>query len=154
MTTEVIDYELVLADLEAKRAALDSAIAGIRQMLSLGAQSATAANGGGRDSTIVESDTFFGMSIGDAAKKYLRMMKRKQPAAKIAEALDFGGLQHTSKSFPNTVRTTLIRLESEGAVVQVGKEWGLAEWYPGLRKGKKDKDAAKESESAAESDGE
>ena len=35
MASEVIDYEAVLADLEATKAALDSAIAGIRQMLSL-----------------------------------------------------------------------------------------------------------------------
>jgi hypothetical protein len=151
MAAEVIDYEAVLADLEAKRAALDSAIIGIRQVLSLGALS-TAIQTGSKEQSAIESDSFFGMSIGDAAKKYLRMMKRKQPAAKIAEALDFGGLQHTSKSFPNTVRTTLIRLESEGEVVQVGKEWGLAEWYPGLRKGKKsEKESGRETSTESES---
>src|SRR5687768_14116537 len=98
MANEVIDYEAVLADLEAKRSALESAIAGIRQVLNLGAHSATGTIPP-KESAIIENDTFFGMSIGDAAKKFLRMTKRKQPAAKIAEALDFGGLQHTSKSF-------------------------------------------------------
>ena len=73
MAAEVIDYEAVLADLEAKKAALDSAIAGIRQMLSLGAQSGAGQAGRGADSVSVESDTFFGMSIGDAAKKFLSL---------------------------------------------------------------------------------
>ncbi len=133
---DLIDYEAVLADLEAKKTALESAINAIRQMLNLGAQAAITP-GSRLSEASIESDTFFSMSIGDAAKKFLRITKRKQPAVKIAEALDAGGLAHTSKNFPNTVRTTLLRLETEGEVVQVGKDWGLAEWYPGLRKGNK-----------------
>src|SRR6266851_5614449 len=132
---ELIDYEAVLGDLEAKKSAIESAIAGIRQMLALGAQTASmASNGRGTEPTTIESDTFFSLTIGDAAKKFLRMSKRKQSAVAIAAALDIGGLSHTSKNLANTVRTSLIRLEAEGEVVQVGKEWGLAEWYPGRRK--------------------
>ena len=41
MATE-IDYSAVLADLEAKRSAIDSAIAGVRQMLNLGAEQGVA----------------------------------------------------------------------------------------------------------------
>jgi hypothetical protein len=141
MASEVIDYEAVLADLEAKKTSIEAAIAGIRQMLNLGAQLGVGSAGTkGVESNAVESDTFFGMSIGEGAKKYLRMIKRKQTAAKIAEALEAGGFQHTSKSFPNTVRTTLLRMAVDGDVVQVGKEWGLPEWYPGYRKGQRSKD--------------
>jgi len=129
---EAIDYEAVLADLEAQKTALEAAIAGIRQMLGRGPQTVPSAPTGRPESTVIESDTFFALTVGEAAKKYLRMTKRKQSAAAIAEALDEGGLHHTSKSFPNTVRTALIR---DPEVVQVGRgEWGLAEWYPGRRR--------------------
>lgn len=136
---EIIDYEAVLGDLEAKKAAIEAAIMGIRQMLSLGAQTAPGStNGRGAvESQALESDTFFGLSLGEAAKKFLRITKRKQSATAIAKALEAGGIQHTSKYLPNTVRTSLIRLAENGEVVQVGKEWGLAEWYPGRRKSKK-----------------
>ena len=141
MASEVIDYEAVLVDLEAKKAAIEGVIAGIRQLLALGALTGAGASGiRGFEATTVESDTFFGMSIGEGAKKFLRMIKRKQSAAKIAEALEAGGFSHTSKSFPNTVRTTLLRMAVDGEVVQVGKEWGLPEWYPGYRKGQRAKD--------------
>lgn len=35
-----------------------------------------------------------------------------------------------------------------GEIVKVGKEWGLAEWYPGLRKNRKGKERGEEGDSA------
>ena len=149
---EIIDYEAVLGDLEAKKAAIDAAIMGIRQMLSLAAQAVPGTiNGRGpSEPQALESDTFFGQSLGEAAKKFLRITKRKQSATTIAKALEAGGIQHTSKYLPNTVRTSLIRLAENGEVVQVGKEWGLAEWYPGRRKGRKESEPEPASEPSAE----
>ena len=133
---ELIDYEAVLADLEAKRSAFDAAITGIRQILNLGAQNGLVGIAPRQvEAGEIPSDAFFGLGIGEGAKKYLGIVKRKQSAVQIADALDKGGLQHTSKFFPNTVRTALMRLAADGEVVQVGKEWGLAEWYPGRKKG-------------------
>lgn len=128
--------ENTLADLKVRRTKLDAAIAAIEELLGV-APSAAANVATPSESMVngqISSDAFFGMSIPDAVKKYLRMVRRKQPTLVIARALEGGGFQHSSKYFPNTVRTALGRMDE---VVQVGKEWGLAEWYPGLRKSTK-----------------
>ncbi len=135
-STEPIDYEAVLGDLEAKRAALDGAIVAIRQMLAAGANSGTAGGVTVRqvDPENIPNDAFFGLSIGEAAKKYLTLVKRKQSTRAIADALERGGLPHTSTNFLNTVTTMLsrqARVDSE--LTKVGREWGLAAWYGNRR---------------------
>lgn len=85
----------------------------------------------------VRHDTFFAMTIADAAKKYLSMMKATKSTAVIAEALERGGLKHSSKSFPTTLRSVLGPRE-EFTRVPNG-DWGLSEWYPGQGRGKKAK---------------
>lgn len=79
--------------------------------------------------TEIRQDTFFGMTISEAIKKYLAMVKRPQRASDIARALDQGGLLHSSKNWLNTVQATLTR--QRGVVVKLPNGWGLAEWYPG-----------------------
>lgn len=131
-----IDYAAVLADLEAKRAQLDNAIAGIRVMLglpsgplvgsaSLPQPAASAAE--------IASDAFFGLSIPDAAKKFLAMRKRTATTPEIVDGLKRGGQQNAaSENFANTVGSVLARVYSSGAgIVRVARgTWGLAEWYP------------------------
>jgi hypothetical protein len=73
MATE-IDYSAVLADLEEKRAAIDSAIAGVRQMLNLGAEQgvgggASTTNERGAQPPSVRFDSFFRMSMPAAIIK-------------------------------------------------------------------------------------
>lgn len=76
------------------------------------------------------ADAFFGMSIPEAAKKYLGLVKRKQTTKQIMEALERGGFPHQSKSFYGTVFGVLSRRwKTEGDIVKVGGDWGLAEWY-------------------------
>lgn len=133
---EPIDYEAVLSDLEAKRAALDVAIAALRQVRNAGAHTGIGTAGVIRqiDPENIPDDAFFGLSIGEAAKKYLGMVKRKQSTREIAEALDRGGLPHTSSNFLNTVTTMLSRqARSDSDLVKVGREWGLAAWYGNRR---------------------
>jgi hypothetical protein len=79
--------------------------------------------------TEIRQDTFFGMTISEAIKKYLAMARRPQRASDIARALDQGGLLHSSKNWLNTVQSTLTR--QKGEVVKLPNGWGLAEWYPG-----------------------
>jgi hypothetical protein len=145
MTSEnvVIDYAAVLADLKAKRADLDVAIAGIERMVGL----ATAAQGAAsidvtQHGSDVEPDSFFGMSIADAAKKFLAMKKKPQTTADIAEALEKGGMTHTSGNWGNTVGSVLNRIDgSTGEIVRVKRgTWGLASWYPGRKRPEKPKD--------------
>jgi hypothetical protein len=140
MAQDVIDYEAVIADLEAKRTALDSVISSLRQLLASGALIAAGVSGGtvaGKpvDPSNIRDDAFFGLSIGDAAKRFLEMVKRKQSVKEIADALERGGLPHTSSNFVNTVGTMLNRLaKSDPEMVRVGRgEWGLASWYGNRR---------------------
>lgn len=124
-----IDYQAVLTDLERRREELNSAINAIRLILGQGEVAPPAAsNILGKPS----SDAFFGMSIIDAAKKYLGMAKRPMPAPDIADALKGGGLLNASKNFTATVYTTLLREQiKNGSVIKMpDKSWGLAEWYP------------------------
>jgi hypothetical protein len=138
---EPVDYEAVLADLEAKRAVLDSAIAALRQVANAGGQLLPVGglSGGGGDKAIdpasIRDDAFFGLSIGEAGKKYLQMVKRKQSVKEIADALERGGLPHTSANFVNTVGTMMNRAAAgDPELVRVGRgEWGLAGWYGNRR---------------------
>lgn len=133
-----IDYNAVLADLEAKKAAIETAINGIKLILGN-----TVSVPQGQNAIIkIEPDAFFGMSIGDASKKYLAMMRRPQNTREIMEALTQGNLPHTAKDFLGTIRTTLNRqTKVEGDIVKIGENWALAEWYPGMRKRKNNKNS-------------
>ncbi len=77
-------------------------------------------------------DTFFKMTVPDAAEKYLKMAKKTKPTSEIAASLLKGGLKSTSKDFTGMVKTVLSR---DVRFVKVNKEWGLDEWYPGMRRG-------------------
>lgn len=144
MSELFIDYSKVLADLESKRDALNDAINGIKKLLHVNSQmlpdgtftQPVSQLTTGQD---IPSDAFFGMPIRDAIKKFLTMkMKKPQQYREIADALEQGGFEHKSKSFHNTVNTTLTRLAGgdDPVVVKVQGKWGLLEWYPDLKRKK------------------
>jgi hypothetical protein len=80
----------------------------------------------------ISHDTFFKMTVPDAAEKYLKLAKKTKPTSEIAASLLKGGLKSTSKDFTGMVKTVLSR---DARFVKVNKEWGLDEWYPGMRRG-------------------
>lgn len=86
------------------------------------------------------------MTVVDAAAKYLGMAKKTKRVPELADALLQGGLKSTSKRFAEMLRIMLIR---DSRFVRVNSEWGLAEWYPGLKKekGRTPKPRGKESKS-------
>jgi hypothetical protein len=142
MDTPTVDYSVVLADLKRRREELSTAIALIER-ISLGGAPVGGADpslGGGepepesppRDTlpTKVESDTFFGLSITEATRKYLRMKKRPAATREISDALLEGGYLSQSKDFYANVFASLKRSPD---FVLVQSKWGLAEWYPGRR---------------------
>ena len=140
MSTEPVDYMAILADLEAKKAALEHTIASFRQALSIGALglNLTDASVGMQDAVghsfstgEVPDGAFLGKSIPEAAKLYLEIIKKKQTTREIAEALQKGGMESTSKKnwFP-IVHAAIVRAYKAGGIVKVGNQWGLPGWYP------------------------
>jgi hypothetical protein len=136
-----IDYSAVLADLEAKQAAIANAITVIRTLVSLNVQAiqipSVATNmfpvQSPQADTELREDSFFNMTIVEAARKYLALRKRPATTPDVIDALRRGGQQNSSAaSFHITVGSVLNRAYSQGAgIVRVARgTWGLAEWYP------------------------
>jgi hypothetical protein len=137
--SDQINYEAVLNDLRARRDQLSIAIAAIEQLgkaLTEGLlQDVVPSNGNSlpaREAPVsassIASDAFFKLSVPDAARKYLSIIKRPAGAKEIEKALREGGFQTKAKNFYANLYTSLVR--SEGTFEKVGKKWGLAEWYP------------------------
>ncbi len=158
---EDVDYERVVADLEAKRARfnawVDGAIQNIRQVIAAvsgipqptsgtltvasGGQAFTG-TGSAAGAHALTPDAFFGMSIAEAAIKILQNAKQQQTTREITDALIAAKYHHTSQNFINTVNTALYRRErDDGDVVRIGRNWALSEWYPGRRRLVKGKEA-------------
>lgn len=138
MSTEAMNYEAVLAWLEAKRAAADKAIAGIKEMMGL--EKGEVPGGPIKPIEIgnIAEDAFLNLSIGDAARKYLGMVRKAQTVGQICEALKRGGFHSTSKNFVTTVYSVLARQEKAGGdVVRVERgQWALRDWHPTIRRTK------------------
>lgn len=133
----------VLADLESERAGLDAAIAVIRRKMGSAAPAeSTPAAAPAEPATRVffselelPSDAFFGMSIREAARKYLSVAKGKRPTKDMCAALLRGGFQTTAQNFAATLYSALSR--QDDVFVRVGGDWGLVEWYPGRGRDRK-----------------
>jgi len=127
MSTEPINYEAVLADLEARKAQIEGAIAAIRMITS---QVGSPLPGGG-GSTTVGPSAFLGMSIPDATKKYLTGVRQKKSTQEIIDALTSGGLPPSKYT---TVYNILTRRQGQvGDIINMKGDWALAKWYPNHR---------------------
>ncbi len=136
-----INYQNVLADLHAKKVAIDDAIRGISALMNLGTlSSALPSQDAVEDTRLahseIEPDAFFGLSIVEATKKFLSMSKRPKTTGEVLAALEGGGYNHTSKNFRSTIFSVLARESKSisGEIVKVNDRWGLAEWYPNRRR--------------------
>lgn len=127
-------YDAVLADLRAKRDAIDSAIGTLENLRSgrLGVAPAPAV-AVVADEVTDDAGMFLGMSIVDAAKKLLGLRKRTMGNAEILKELQAGGLVLTGADPLNVVGSVLMRrFNNVGDIVRVRRGvWGLKEWYPG-----------------------
>jgi hypothetical protein len=140
MSMEPVDYTAILADLEAKKASLEHTITSFRQAMAMGALGPMATEGGIVPSVSVPSITggevpagaFHSKSIPEATRLYLEIVKKKQTGREIAEALQKGGMESTSKHFVDIVVNGLNRARRLGnsGLVKLGTHWGLASWYP------------------------
>lgn len=135
MSPEINHIDAAIADLEAWKERISAAIEMLKMLGSGGgALPGVASSAGGTrpaSSGEIQHDTFFQMSVPDAAEKYLTMAKKTKSTSEVAESLLKGGLKSAAKKFPAMVNTILTR---ESRFVRVNREWGLDAWYPGMRK--------------------
>jgi hypothetical protein len=75
------------------------------------------------------------MSIPEAVRRYMEIMKAPQTPTAIVGALKAGGVLSESKNFYTTVWTALKRLKKSGDIVNTRTGWGLSDWYPNKPKG-------------------
>lgn len=146
----------MIAALEAKRAALDNAIASLRVLAGQGGSEALGGVVAGPRSISgeVRSDSFHGLSMPEAVKRYLRISKVPQSAKAIADVLPKGGFKTKAKNLYANVYTALLRLQENGEAEKLASgEWGLSEWYRGGSPKKPERHAKEpESEAPATSD--
>jgi hypothetical protein len=134
MSQEPNHIDAVIADLEAWRGRIADAIETLQYLqtqgggLPTGVPSSTGARTLSRSD--IPHDAFFQMTVPDAAEKYLKLVKKTKPNPELATDLLKGGLKSAAKNFPEMIRTVLAR---EPRFVKVNGEWGLSEWYPGMR---------------------
>jgi hypothetical protein len=130
---EPVNYEAVLADLRAKKAQIETAIAAIEMISATtgGGGNPTGGGGGGGGVTVGSGD-YLGMSIPEAAKKHLASVRKKLSTQDIMHALEAGGLPASKY---NTVYSILRRRERQvGDIINMQGDWALAQWYPNHRK--------------------
>jgi hypothetical protein len=144
MSEDTSHYDRVIADLEAKCEQLNGMIETLKQLRGMGTPAALMTGTLSVPKPITEKDlghdAFFQMTIPDAARKYLAIVKRTKPASEIIEALVRGGMKSAAKDFGNSVRSIISR---DSSFIHVNGEWGLATWYPATRReGKKGKEQA------------
>jgi len=128
----------LLADMEAKKAALDAAMVAIRAAIVAGALgapgdyqpvangvSATVPQAGFAD---LPRGAFLGKTATEAIRLYLSTVRRKQTNKEIAQALRDGGLE-SAGDFGNFITSALFRMKKEGTLLRFDDGWGLSEWY-------------------------
>jgi len=126
--SEPINYEAVLADIDARIAKLQSTREGIVDLMSAAGITPT----GGGPSGKIAHDAFLKMSIPDATKKFLSMARQKKDTPSIIDALEQGGLPRSEYA---TVYAVLRRREKQvGDIINMKGDWALAEWYPNYKR--------------------
>lgn len=112
----------LLEDLKQKREAIDRMIDAITEYL--------AASGVSVDGGETPRGMFSGMTVLEAAKKYLAMIKRPAPTKEIVSALERGGLEHNAKDFYASVYAILRQQAQKGERAGIRRnalDWELTE---------------------------
>lgn len=140
MSTQPFDYSAAEADLEAKKSAIEAALASLRAARALGAlgQSGdfSVMPGNGASAPMYGGDipdgAFLNKGIPEATKFYLEIVKKKQTSSEIAAALRKGGMESTSSDFVGVVNAGLNRARKipSSPLLKLGSHWGLKSWYP------------------------
>lgn len=145
MATDKVDYAVILADAEAKKAALEAYIISLRNALAMGAlgqsgdisiEPSTGSLSMGGASVELPVGAFLNKSVPAAIKLYLSAVRKKQTTEQIAAALKEGGIETTASNFLTVVAGSLHRLKIAKEVLRFKDGWGFADHYPEhIRKG-------------------
>src|SRR5437867_2538582 len=140
MTSEINPFEAAIAALEARREQVNAEIdADIAKLREIGERMSGVALTSGAPLNVpakIEKDTFYNMTLPDAAKKFLAMSgKKPQTTNAIVDALEKGGLKRTS--YASMYTSLSRRANNVGDIVNVNGDWGLPEWYGSKPKPKK-----------------
>lgn len=132
-------YEVVLADLRAKRDELNATIAALEKAQALAggvaAGTSTPASGsaGSGPKDEIAEGAFLGLSIVDASKKLLEKRRRQMGTQEVTEGIQAGGVALTSENPANVVGSVLnryVNATKDADIVRVGRGmWALAVWY-------------------------
>ncbi len=138
-----VDYAEVLADLERRKADIETAIAAIRRLHNLPAASPAPANPPAyapvaplaTPNPAPEGQPrypFFGLTIPEASILHLRTLQQPQNTHEMIAALKNGGLRDSNYQTVYQVLRRRAR-EKQDIFVESGK-WHLAEWHKWRRK--------------------
>lgn len=140
MSNDQNPFDAAIAALETRReqvnAEIDADIAKLRdigeRMSGMALTSGATLSAPGK----IEKDTFYNLTLPDAAKKFLAMCgKKTQTTNAIIDALEKGGLKKTTYA---SMYASLSRRETNvGDIINVNGDWGLPEWYGAKAKPKK-----------------
>ncbi|MGC2697904.1 MAG: hypothetical protein WA738_19120 [Candidatus Angelobacter sp.] len=125
-----INYAAVIADMEAKRAQLDSAIAAMKVLMEQTGTLAATAPPVPRLASLAEVPprAFVGLSISAAVRMLLEMMQRRMTIREIMQGLQAGGLKPSK--YRNVYAILRQREADKADIIKVNTKWGLAEWNP------------------------
>ncbi len=132
MSNDQNPFDAAIAALEARREQVNAEIdADIAKLREIGERMSGVALTSGATLSVpskIEKDTFYNMTLPDAAKKFLAMCAKKpQTTNAIIDALEKGGLKKTSYA---SMYTSMSRRENNiGDIINVNGDWGLPEWY-------------------------
>ena len=117
-------YRTVLKDLKRRKKVIDTAIAGVTALIGESEAELQAClpalSPKTQEPRDVASGSFAGLTLTEAAQRYLEMAKEPQSTAEIADALERGGYPTESRNFRNTVRSVLDRhAKTVGVIVKV-----------------------------------
>lgn len=133
------DYAGVLADLRARRSALDqerteldTAIGAIERLAQRASEQAGPKDERKADAARgISPRAFSGLTMPQAIEKLLRIVQQGQTTRQIQEGLKSGAFRSSSKNFRGHVYNTLHRLSqsTDGPFRrEVDGRWGLREW--------------------------
>ena len=138
MAENMMDYQTMLADMEAKKAVLEQAIASLKAAIAAGAlgrsgevpMGSFSVGSPSMEPVELPVGAFLNKSLPAAIKLYLSAVKKKQTTQQITTALKEGGVESIASNFETVVVGALHRLKMAKEVLRFKDGWGFADYYP------------------------